>query len=170
MSRNTSTPFTAFSAAWWDSKQRWFKSTSGVRPCLARDRLLRACLSHSSAISRRCGSRGIDHLSLAQRWSDDQPDRIPVPFDVFRCDYHNIFGRADPTETLVDLSRGLTTVLARLDYEEVQVAVRAHLAPGRRPEQDDLLRRHRVHDPPHDLLHHRLVHRLPRRPGPLRPE
>jgi hypothetical protein len=81
---------------------------------------------------------------------------------LFR-DGNDIDSRAQPPQIQADRFLGPAGVhVIRNDHQHVKIAVRAHLAAGRRAEQDDPRRMHCLDNPPHKNVQHGLIRKLQR--------
>src|SRR5271157_1210334 len=87
-----------------------------------------------------------------------QIGRIAIELDLFRCHDHDIDGRALAAKVTINGgSQSPAVELARLDDQKIDVAVRSHLAPRRRAEEDDLVRLRGLDDAADDVGQDRLV-------------
>lgn len=78
---------------------------------------------------------------------------------LWRRDKH-VNGLAYPDEVHVDLLDEMPTrkIAVFLYHQQIEIAVRPHVAAGGRPEQDDALRLGHLHDPLNDGVENVVVH------------
>src|SRR3972149_8540685 len=149
---NRRTAFTAFSAACWASKQRSSQNASFGFGCLALARLPFARRSHSFGCPVGSVLGGIEALSLPQGRTIEETYRVFGAFDVLRFRNDDVYGDANAEQGTSNPAGRIPPVIACLDYQEIQIAVRPQLTPCRRAKKNDLLRLGNFNNPPDAFL------------------